>query len=65
MWAMVTISLCSRREEQQERLSDKTALGRQLRGAKAEWQPIHVWWRLSHNPVIHSNLYDDDAELHP
>lgn len=37
----------------------------QLRGTKAEWQPISVWRRVSHNSVIHSNLLYDDVELHP
>lgn len=64
MSAVVTVSLSSREYEQQERLSDKTA---HLEAVKRNKSRVaanpSVARRLSHNPVIHSNLYDD-AELH-
>lgn len=49
----------------QERLSDKTAHIEAVKRNKSRVaaNPT-VAPRLSHNPVIHSNLYDDDAELH-
>lgn len=56
---------CHGGDKQRQRLSDKNSTyKRQLRGTKAEWQPIPAWRRVSRNPVIHSNLYDDVAEPH-
>ena len=65
MWAMVRISPCSRGEEQQERSSDETAHLEAVKRSKSRVAANpSVGPRRSHNPVIHSNLYDDDAELH-
>lgn len=56
---------CHGGDKQRQRLSDKNSTyKRQLRGTKAEWQPIPAWRRVSRNPVIHANLYDDVAEPH-
>ena len=60
-WATVTISPCNRRNERQERLRDTLA---HINAVKRNKSRVAVELRLCHNPAIHSNLYDDDTELH-